>query len=72
MTDSTLSKKTFQVNGKEWPLFVAGADNHFRMHTVSLADSVKTNFAEKIAKLQDRHDDLGRADLRPGLQGLCG
>lgn len=60
MSDGTLAKKTFQVNGREWPLFVADADNHLRMHTVSLSDDVTTNFAEKIAKLQDRHDDLGR------------
>jgi hypothetical protein len=60
MTDTSLQKKTFTVNGMEWPLFVADADNFHRMHTISIVDRVKTNFEDKLIKLQDRHDDMGR------------
>lgn len=60
MTDGSLQKKTFSVNGADWPLFVADADHFHRMHTISLSDRVNTNFEDKLAKLRDRHDDIGR------------
>lgn len=60
MTDASLKKKRFTIHGKEWPLFVPDADRFHRMHTISVADDEQSNFAEKIAKFRDRHDDLGR------------
>lgn len=60
MTDKELIDIQFTVNKKKWPLFFQDADGFYRMHTITKADQVVSNYDEKIAKLMDRHQDMGR------------
>ncbi|MCK7488465.1 MAG: hypothetical protein MZU97_25465 [Bacillus subtilis] len=60
MTDGELQDQTFTVNQKKWPLFIQDADGMFRMHTILPSDAVASNYAERLAKLSDRHQDFGR------------
>jgi hypothetical protein len=60
MTDGELQEQNFSVNQKKWPLFIQDADGMFRMHTIQPSDAVVSNYVERLAKLSDRHQDLGR------------
>lgn len=60
MTDKELMDIQFTVNKKKWPLFFQDADGFYRMHTITKEDQVVSNYDEKMMKLMDRHQDMGR------------
>ncbi|MFA5006806.1 MAG: DUF2779 domain-containing protein [Candidatus Izemoplasmatales bacterium] len=60
MTSRELLAMQFSVNRTKYPLFVKDERNMYVPDLRGVSDAFKTNFDDKLAKLTDRHTDLGR------------
>ena len=60
MTDREFLEMTIQVNKQKWPLFYVDVEGFYRMHTITKEDHVVSNYKDRVSKLKDRHQDVGR------------